>query len=142
MARVTIDITAPVIFKTIVTVRITDINYGGHLGNDKVLSIMHEARMAFLNSMHYSEMDVEGVGLIMADAAIKFISEAFYNEPLLVEISIENISKVSFEMLYRLRCNQRMVALGKTGMVFFNYQTRKVSVCPEAFVSKIKLLQV
>jgi len=32
-------------------VRITDINYGGHVGNDRLLVFAHEARMRFLQ--HY-----------------------------------------------------------------------------------------
>jgi acyl-CoA thioesterase FadM len=35
-------------FHTDIVVRTTDLNYGGHLGNDKLLSLIHEARVAFL----------------------------------------------------------------------------------------------
>jgi acyl-CoA thioester hydrolase len=35
-------------FSTDITVRTTDLNYGGHLGNDRLLSLIHEARVAFL----------------------------------------------------------------------------------------------
>jgi acyl-CoA thioester hydrolase len=137
MTRISILFPEPSLFQTTIAIRITDINYGGHLGNDKVLTMMHEVRMAFLNSINYSEMDVEGVGLIMADAAIQFKSEAFYGEQLIADLAIENISKVSFDILYRFVSDGRVVALGKTGMVFFNYSTRKVSKCPDAFVSKV-----
>ena len=32
------------LFITTIHVRIGDINYGGHVGNDAILSIIHEAR--------------------------------------------------------------------------------------------------
>ena len=44
-------------FQTEITVRVTDLNYGGHLGNDKLLSLIHEARVAFLACFGFSEMD-------------------------------------------------------------------------------------
>jgi hypothetical protein len=45
-----------------------DINYGGHLGNDAVLSLVHEARVRFLKQQGYTENNIEGAGIIMADA--------------------------------------------------------------------------
>lgn len=45
MARVHVQIPAHTHFEATVPVRVTDLNYGNHLGNDALLSIMHEARM-------------------------------------------------------------------------------------------------
>jgi len=45
MARIKIEIPDKFIYKTEIPIRITDINYGGHLGNDSLLSIIHEARV-------------------------------------------------------------------------------------------------
>ena len=57
-------------FSINITVRITDLNYGGHLGNDSLLSLIHEARVAFLDSHGLSELDCGGVSLTMGDAAL------------------------------------------------------------------------
>ena len=57
-------------FQTEIPVRITDINYGNHLGNDAILSMMHEVRVQFLQNLGYSELEMEGAGLIMSDTAI------------------------------------------------------------------------
>ncbi|MFZ9695712.1 MAG: hypothetical protein ACO3AY_07565 [Chitinophagaceae bacterium] len=39
----------PVTFKYSfeIPIRITDINYGGHVGNDRMLTLAHEARIQF-----------------------------------------------------------------------------------------------
>ena len=50
-------------FSIEMTVRITDLNYGGHLGNDTMLSLIHESRIAFLARHGFSEMDCGGVSL-------------------------------------------------------------------------------
>lgn len=59
-------------FTTDLNVRIGDINYGGHLGNDAMLSLIHEARVQFLKRLRYAEHNIEGVGIIMADAVVVY----------------------------------------------------------------------
>lgn len=127
-------------FSTDIPIRITDINYGGHLGNDAVLSIIHEARMRFLASLGYEELTIEGVSLIMSDAAIEFKNEAFYGDVLTVYVTIDEVSKVAFSIFYKLVKNdgekEVPVAFAKTGMVAFNYDTRKVMALPDKALIK------
>ena len=59
-------------YETEIPIRISDVNYGGHLGNDAVLSLAHEARVRFLALRGFSEKDVEGVGIMMVDAAVVY----------------------------------------------------------------------
>ena len=46
------------------------INYGRHLDNAQLLSLVSEARLRFFKSMGYTELDVEGVGIVVADALL------------------------------------------------------------------------
>jgi acyl-CoA thioester hydrolase len=45
MPRVKIELPESWTFRTDIPIRITDINYGNHMGNDSFLGILHEARM-------------------------------------------------------------------------------------------------
>lgn len=137
MARIILQFPDKVNFTTTIAVRITDINYGGHLGNDKVLTLMHEVRMLWLQSIGYSEMNIEDAGLIMADAGIQFKSEAFFGDELLAEIAVADISRVGFDLYYRFTCKDRIIAISKTGMLFFDYEKRKIVSCPKAFIEKV-----
>ena len=80
MPRIRIDMPDNYLFSTEIPVRISDINYGGHLGNDAVLSMVHEARIRFLRQYHYTEMDIEGAGLVLSDSAIIYKAEGFYGD--------------------------------------------------------------
>ena len=133
MARIKLYIPDEFIFSTNVPVRITDLNYGGHVGNDTILTIIHEARMQFLNHFDYTEMSFEGVSLIMNDAAIEFKNEAFYGDSIEVFVTITEFEKVSFDIFYKLQrtSDEKIIALAKTGMVCFNYDTRKIVAVPE-----------
>jgi acyl-CoA thioester hydrolase len=140
MARVKLQLPETFSFSTQIPVRITDINYGGHVGNDSVLSLLHEARMQFLNHHGYQELNFAGVGIIMADAAIEFKGEAFYGDILKAYVTAEEFSRIGFDLYYKLvkEKDESVVVLAKTGIVCFDYDKRKVVAVPQEAVEKIK----
>jgi len=142
MARIKIEIPGKFLFKTEISVRITDINYGGHLGNDSLLSIIHEARVRFLKHLSYSEKEVEGSGIIMTDAAIQYKSESFYGDKLLIEVGMMDFSKIGCDIVYRITNSnsKKEIALAKTGIVFFDYKNKKIARLPEKFKLRIESL--
>lgn len=135
MPRIKLDLPANFHFTTEIPVRITDINYGGHLGNDAVLSIIHEARVRFLMEKGYTEFNVEGVGIIMTDSAVVYKSEAFYGESLRIQVAVKDFSKYGCDLYYLLREQEsgREVVHAKTGIAFFDYSTRTLVPVPEKF---------
>ncbi len=135
MARIKLDLPDHFAFATEIPVRISDINYGGHLGNDAVLAIAHEARVRFLGSMGYTEQDAAGAGMIMLDAVVVYRSEGFYGDVLRVEIALGDPQTTGCDILYLMTnvASGKEVARVKTGMAFFDYARRKVIPMPEAF---------
>jgi acyl-CoA thioester hydrolase len=139
MARVKIALPATFRFATTLPVRITDLNYGGHLGNDALLSLLHEVRVQFLASLGEQEVDpATQLGFIMADVAIEYKAEAFYGDVLHVEVGTNDLSKYGFDMVYQVK-NQagKEVARAKTGMLTFDYNTRKLRPLPAELIAKI-----
>jgi len=139
MARLTIPLPDHWLFHTELSVRIGDLNYGGHLGNDALLRLAHEARVRFLQAYDYTELDVEGCGLIMADAAVVFRAEAFQGEQLRFALTLGEISRSGFELIYHVTRtgDDREIARLKTGMVFFDYAARQICRTPPAFVARL-----
>lgn len=143
MARVKIKFPdeKPLLLTTI-PVRISDINYGNHLGNDSVLSIIHEARMQLLAQWDYDELHCGGVALIMADVMIAYKSEAYYGNLLHAEVYVAELEERSFDLLYRLyrREGERTieVAHAKTGMVTFDYEAKKIVPVGEALKKRLQ----
>lgn len=123
------------LFRTHLTVRVGDINYGGHLGNDRLLAFAHEARVRWLAELGLSEMDVGGVGLIMADAALTYHREAFMGDELQIALGATDVRHSSFDLIFwfsRLDDGEE-IARAKTGMVCFDYAARKVVRVPAEF---------
>lgn len=144
MPRIKLHLPENFSFHTLLPLRITDINYGGHLGNDAVLSLMHEARMQFLKYHGYTEMAVGGASLIMSDVAIEFKAEAFYGDVLTVSVTALDFSRVGFDVYYRFTKEEAgkkiIVANAKTGMVCYDYNVKKVVSVPDEL--KISLSQL
>ncbi|NJN47250.1 MAG: thioesterase [Candidatus Competibacteraceae bacterium] len=137
MARIQLDLPETFDFATEIPLRVTDINYAGHLGNDNLVSLLQEARSRFMASrgLDPAGMDVFGVGLIIADSAVIYKSEAFYGETLRFEVVAANFNPYGCDFVYRISDNasQREVARAKTGLVCFDYQARRVCHVPKQF---------
>src|SRR3954463_6622090 len=102
MSRIRIQLPEIFSFSTTILIRITDLNYGGHVGNDIVLSLIHEARVQFLRSFGYGEMSFEGIGMIMIDAGIEFKSELFYGDEVKAFVAAADFTRVGFNFYYKL----------------------------------------
>jgi hypothetical protein len=143
MARVKIEIPENFIGVVDIPVRITDINYGNHLGNDAIVSIIHEARVNWLKSLGYSELDIEGTSIIMSDLAVSYINESFYGDVLKIKLAVGEFSSAGFELFYNITTTRDVreiqIAKAKTGIVFYNYEMKKITGVPEKFKSKMNL---
>jgi len=133
MARTRIEMPQHFDFCTNIPIRITDINYGGHVGNDAILSLLHEARMQFLKHHGFTEMNFGGVGLIMSDVTIEFKREMFYGDALMAYITASNFSRSGFDIFYKLVKNteEMIVAIAKTGMVCYDYGNKRIVTMPD-----------
>jgi acyl-CoA thioesterase FadM len=121
-------------------VRVGDINYGGHMGNDKALQLFHDTRLKFLNLLGYSESNIgEGKGIIMTEAHVYFKKEAFLFDRLYADIEVGMIEKYTFELNYTIyrEDNDQIVIHGSTKQLAFNYEKRKVSSLPDDFRKKL-----
>ena len=140
MAKIKLELPEKFYFHTEIPVRITDLNYGGHLGNDSVLTLIHEARVRFLKSYGYSEMDVCGAGLIQADTVIVYKQEAYYGTVIDFAVTVGDFTPAACDFFYLLtdKSNGKEIARAKTRIVFFDYQTRKKLPVPEEFKAKFE----
>lgn len=124
-----------------IPVRITDVNYGGHVGNDAILSLIHEVRMQFLGKYGYSEMNVEGLGLIMARVGIEYRSQLFYGDTVIASAIATEFGSKGFDIYYHLQKNEngklQTVAKAFTSMMCFDYASNKIAGLPSVVVEKM-----
>lgn len=140
MARIKLDLPDSFQFSTEISIRISDINYGGHLGNDAVLSLAHEARVRFLQHLGFTEKDIGGTGIIMSDAVVLYKAEGFYGETLTIEVAVNEFSSRGCDFLYKLsnKENGKEIARVKTGIVFYDYENKRIVSVPVIFKSRFE----
>ena len=125
-------------YTTQLTVRVTDINAANHLGNDSMISMISEARARFLFEFGIEETQDDGVGIIVTDLATTYRTEAHARDQLLFEVGVMDFNKYGGDITFRITRPRdgALVAMAKSGFVFFNYETTKVVPMPEAFSRK------
>jgi len=135
MARIKLEIPDRIIGTFTIPIRIADINYGNHVGNDAFVSIIHEARMQWLHQYGYTELKIEGIGLIMSDLVLEFKNESFYGDIVEIKLGVGEISRVGFDLYYQLFAKRNtesiLLANAKTGMICYDYDAKKVASVPE-----------
>lgn len=138
MARASINLPAHFPFATEIQVRVTDLNYGNHLGNDALLGLLHEARVQFYKSYGYSEINLEGFGTIMTDCVLLFKGEAFLGDVLKIEVAVGEFNKYGFDVFYKVteKHSVKWIAQAKTGICCFDYVTRKLVSLPAEVISR------
>jgi acyl-CoA thioester hydrolase len=144
MSRIQIQLPDTFIYSVELPVRVSDLNYGNHVGNDAVLTLMQEARALFYRTLGFeSEVKLDGpIGQVVADAAIVYKAESFFGDVLIVAIAIQDFHKYGFDLLYRItnQATGKEVARGKTGIVCFDYEKRKINVVPEKLLKVLRSL--
>lgn len=135
MERIKINLPTNFKFSTTLKIRITDLNYGGHVGNDSFLTLIHEARQQFLNSFGYSELKLENTSLIMLDAAIEFKKELNYSDTIRISVAADGFDKYGFDLFYKIEIidkeNYILAGKAKTGMLCYDYDNKKLVPVPE-----------
>ena len=139
MARITLDFSDQrFIFSTQLTVRTTDINAGNHLANDSMISMISEARARFLFEQGIREIDENGLGIIVTDLATMYMAEAHARDQLIFEVGLMDFNKYGADIIFRITrpATGTTISMAKSGFVFFNYKTSKVTPIPDWFREK------
>jgi YbgC/YbaW family acyl-CoA thioester hydrolase len=125
------------------TVRVADVNYGGHVANSALLNYFQDARIAYLKNLgSYSEMDIGGgCGLILPEAHVRYLAEMFMGVELVIGVKIVETGRSSFRMAYRIERDGKVTAEGETVLVCFDYAVRKPRRLGEEFVGRVKVFE-
>lgn len=143
MARVILTACERYEFAHRLTVRATDINYAGHLGNEALLGLIHEARSHLMEQLGFNTVlsGSERIGLIIADLAVNFRAEAYAHQELVIDSQVGEIGEKSFRLFHRVRRDEQIIALVETGLVAYDYQSGQVVALPGEFLDGLQWKQ-
>ncbi|MFZ6655376.1 thioesterase family protein [Undibacterium sp. TJN19] len=127
-------------YSTQLTVRVTDINGANHLGNDSMISMISEARARFLYEFGIRETAHGGSGIIVTDLATTYKAEAHARDQLLFEVGVMDFNQYGGDITFRITrpADSKLIAMAKSGFVFFDYKAGRVVEMPEDFRAKFE----
>ena len=139
MARIKLDLPVDQFcYSTHLTVRVTDINGANHLANDSMISMISEARARFLYEFGIRETERDGTGIIVTDLATTYRAEAHARDQLLFEVGVMDFNKYGGDITFRVTRpgDKTLIAMAKSGFVFYNYKSSEVVAMPDKFRAK------
>ena len=127
-------------FQYATSLKIRDINYGNHLSNDAVEGLLHEARIHMLQQLECSELNLgdSKTGIMIADLVVNYKKQGYLGDEIIIYLNINEISKRSFRVFYKIKRGDELIVLAETGIVTYNYQAESIAKIPELFLSRLK----
>jgi len=116
-------------------VGISDLNYARHLDSVSMVRIIHEARLQFLAELGFTEANIFGLGMVVADLAVDYQSESFANDILNIEVGVGRFNRYGCDIYFQITNTalERIVCGAKMGVVFFDFDKHEIAQFPKAF---------
>ncbi|EHJ92400.1 acyl-CoA thioesterase [Vreelandella boliviensis] len=134
MERVKLDFPAEaVIHRHPLTVRVTDMNYGRHLGHDALVSLLHEARIQAFAALDLPEWDMHGYPSVVADIAVQYQSEARWPDALMIATAVpepQGKALTIYQRIYQTE-SQQVVATARVNQLLIDLATGRPVEVPE-----------
>ena len=135
MTRLHVAIPEEFLFRMERTVGLSDINYAKHLDSVSMVKILHEARLQFLASLGFTEANVYGLGLVVTDLSVDYISESFANDRLIIDVGVSKFTRHGFDIGFKVsnKALETIVCNGNFGLVFFDFDKHELASVPSGF---------
>lgn len=123
------------------TVTFSELDALGHVNNVVYFTYFENARIAyFFEAMGANSL--RELTLILAQATCSYKTPAHFGEKLVIGTGVTRLGNKSFDLQHRVEtADGRLVAIGKTVQVFFDYDTGKTIPLPEKFIQKVHEIQ-
>ncbi len=132
MARVKLVEQDEYAFRYPVKIEQRHLSSGNHLGSDNLILLASAARADVFLSMGLTEVDFgDGVtGIIIADLVATYKAEAFLHDEIVIDTQMGAFTGHGFRAFQRIRKGDKVLAILETGLVTFNYRSRKIAPVP------------
>ncbi len=117
----------------------SQINAGFHLSSDKVATLIFDARNEFWTAMGVDEYGRDGGPfVIVTDQVLVHLAEGWLGDELVVEAGVHDLNRRGGDCVFRITrpSDGTTIAIAKTGFVFLDQHTRKITDPPASFTAR------
>jgi acyl-CoA thioester hydrolase len=133
MPKIELHFPEPVVFTEMLTLRTTDLSRAGHLGFDKLVSLLHHVMDCFFDHCGLPPRSGAEAAIIAKDLAVIYEGEAHAGDRLSVAVGLGDRAERWVELYFRVRREGgQPVALAKMAILSFDYQQGRTVRFPEA----------
>ena len=115
----------------------------GFAHHSNYLNYFEMSRIEWLNSIGFSYAGLERQGIIMpvVSANINFKSPAYFDDPLRIRLTIEDIPRATIKIDYTIINEMdKEIANGSTTLAFLNSATNRPVRCPQSLLEIVESL--
>ncbi len=141
MARIELSIPEDSLtFTTWMTVLSTDVNIARHLGNEALIAMISEVRFRFWRQAGLIDVDSGRTNLIVTDLAVVYRAEGRLWDVLRFDVGFDDPNRYGGDIVFRVtrQSDETVIALVKSGFVFFDYETGRVAPMPDSVVHALR----
>lgn len=129
-----------------IEVAFRDIDAMGHVNNAVFFAYFETARMKYVMEVFEpgdpEEFDLLDMPLILVQATCSYKSPALLGETLKVGVGLSRFGTKSFDLVYRIWGEDgRLVAVGRTVQVMYDYGTRSAYAIPDNIKAQVQEIQ-
>ena len=119
-------------------VRVGDLNYGNHVGHQHFFLYFHEVRLAYLNQLGFSESDIQGLSLVVAEAHCRYRHELLLGDQIRVFCRISEIKAKVFIFEYQITRHETVCATGTTTCLCLDPRRKRAVSLPADFLEAVQ----
>ena len=121
-----------------VTVRFAETDALGHVNNTSYFIYMEDARLHLLKELGWNAAH-QNWSFVLVSTKCDFINQAYFDQILRIDTSIEKVGTKSFQLSHNISCAQTgtIIAKGYAVIAFYNKEAKLSEPIPEDLKNKL-----
>ena len=118
-----------------INVRISDLNYGNHLSFNSLAGMLQECNVRWLKSINLNSTEIniqDNIAWMVKELNIKYISEAFYDNNLVISMYLKSTRQTSITIHYEIdnKTLHKKTSIATCELVFVSTILKKITPIP------------
>jgi len=124
-----------------IRVRYSETDQMGYVYHGHYVTYCEVARVEAMRHLgiRYADLEKNGIGMPVINLQAKYLKPAFYDDELMIRVTIPEIPSVRIKFTYEfIRNTKELIHQATTELVFIDLATKKIIKAPESIINALK----